>query len=98
MSSLLDLTQATLGGKLSPSFTITGGENVNVSPRLRFYFAGTDKLPKAARNLIISLIEAVIISLERDGTEGQARSLLPLAVGSHAEGEKQASWPLHIYR
>ena len=33
-------------------------------PQLRFHFARVDKLPKAARSLIISLIEAVIIFLE----------------------------------
>ena len=33
-------------------------------PQLRFHFARVDKLPIAARNLIISLIEAVIIFLE----------------------------------
>jgi len=31
-------------------------------PQLRFHFAQADKLPRAARNLIISLIEAVIVS------------------------------------
>ena len=34
-------------------------------PQLRFHFARVDKLPRAARNLIISLIEGVIIFLER---------------------------------
>jgi len=34
-------------------------------PQLRFHFARVDKLPRAARNLIISLIEAVIIFLDR---------------------------------
>jgi len=34
-------------------------------PQLRFYFARVDKLPKVARNLIISIIEAVIIFFER---------------------------------
>ncbi len=29
-------------------------------PRLRFHFARADKLPEAARNLIISMVEAVI--------------------------------------
>ncbi len=34
-------------------------------PQLRFHFARVDKLPRAARNLIISLIEAAIIFLDR---------------------------------
>ncbi len=34
-------------------------------PQLRFHFARVDKLPIAARSLVISLIEAVIIFLER---------------------------------
>ena len=34
-------------------------------PQLRFHFAQVDKLPRAARNLIINLIEAAIIFLER---------------------------------
>jgi len=34
-------------------------------PQLRFHFARVDKLPRAARGLIISLIESVIIFLER---------------------------------
>lgn len=34
-------------------------------PQLRFHFAQVDKLPRAARNLIISLIEAAIIFLDR---------------------------------
>ena len=35
-------------------------------PHLRFYFARVDKLPKAARDQVISHIEAVIMFLERD--------------------------------
>ena len=35
-------------------------------PQLRFHFARVDKLPRAARGLIISLIESVIIFLEAD--------------------------------
>ena len=38
-------------------------------PQLRFHFARVDKLPKAARTLIISVIEAVIIYLERGGID-----------------------------
>ncbi len=37
--------------------------------KLRFHFTRADRLPKAARNLIIGLIEAVIISLETGGTK-----------------------------
>jgi len=38
-------------------------------PQLRFHFIRIDKLPKVARNLIISLIEAVIIFLDKGGIE-----------------------------
>ena len=38
-------------------------------PQLRFHFARVDKLPRAARGLIISLIESVIIFLERGGID-----------------------------
>ncbi len=38
-------------------------------PQLRFHFARVDKLPKAARNLIISIIEAVIVYLETSGRD-----------------------------
>ncbi len=38
-------------------------------PRLRFHFAQADKLPKAARNLVIGLIEGIIIFLDKGGIE-----------------------------
>jgi len=38
-------------------------------PQLRFHFARVDKLPRAARGLIISLIESVIIFLEADAVD-----------------------------
>ena len=38
-------------------------------PQLRFHFARVDKLPRAAKNLIISIIEAVIIYLEANEIE-----------------------------
>ena len=38
-------------------------------PQLRFQFARVDNLPRAAKNLIIALIEAVIIYLERGSRE-----------------------------
>lgn len=38
-------------------------------PQLRFHFGRADKLPKAARNLIISVIEAVISYLEAESSE-----------------------------
>jgi len=41
-----------------------GAETTFGDPQLKFHFARVDKLPKAARNLIISLIEAVITFLE----------------------------------
>lgn len=33
-------------------------------PRLRFHFAQADKLPEAARNLITSIVAAIIVYLE----------------------------------
>lgn len=36
-------------------------------PRLRFHFARVDKLPRAARNVIINMNEALIIFLENGG-------------------------------
>ncbi len=38
-------------------------------PQLRFHFARVDKLPRAARGLVISLIESVIIFLEGGGID-----------------------------
>ena len=38
-------------------------------PQLRFHFARVDKLPKAARNLIVSIIEAVIVYFETGGID-----------------------------
>jgi len=38
-------------------------------PQLRFHFARVDKLPRAARGLIISLIETVIVFLEGGGID-----------------------------
>ena len=38
-------------------------------PRLRFHFARADKLPEAARNLIISMVEAVIAFLGTGGAK-----------------------------
>lgn len=35
--------------------------------RLKFHFARVDKLPKAARNLVIGIIEAVIVFFDSDG-------------------------------
>ena len=37
-------------------------------PQLRFHFARVDKLPRAARGLIIGIIEAIIIYLEKGRT------------------------------
>jgi len=40
-------------------------------PQLRFHLAQVDKLPKAARNLIISIVKSVIVFLEaRIGKDG----------------------------
>ncbi len=41
------------------------GETTFADPQLRFHFARVDKLPREARKLVISLIESVIIFLER---------------------------------
>ena len=38
-------------------------------PRLRFHFAQADKLPEPARNLIISIVAAIIAYLETGGIE-----------------------------
>ena len=46
-----------------------GGKTTLGDPRLRFHFARVDKLPEAARNLVISIIGAVIIFLERGGID-----------------------------
>ncbi|MBA7541246.1 hypothetical protein ES705_33553 [subsurface metagenome] len=46
-----------------------GTETTFGDPQLKFHFARVDKLPKAARNLIISLIEVVITFLET-GSKG----------------------------
>ncbi len=45
-------------------------------PQLRFHFAQADKLPRADRNLIISLIEAVIVSRGIEAT-GEEKKLNP---------------------
>ena len=37
-------------------------------PQLRFHFARVDRLPRAARTLVIGIIEAIIIYLEEGGT------------------------------
>ncbi len=44
-----------------------GAEAKFSDARLKFHFARVDKLPKAARNLIIGIIEAVIVFLDTDG-------------------------------
>ena len=36
-------------------------------PQLRFHFARVDKLPLAARNLVIGIIESAIVYLETEG-------------------------------
>ena len=38
-------------------------------PRLRFHFAQADKLPEPARNLIISIVAAIIAYLGTDGID-----------------------------
>ena len=38
-------------------------------PQLRFQFAQVDKLPMAARNLVIAIIQAIIVYLERSGRD-----------------------------
>ncbi len=46
-----------------------GAKTTFGDPQLKFHFARLDKLPKPARNLMISIIEAVIIFLETGGIE-----------------------------
>ncbi len=41
------------------------GKTTFSDPQLRFHFARADKLPEAARKLVISLIEAAIIHLDK---------------------------------
>ena len=41
-----------------------GPETMFGDPRLRFHFAQADKLPESARNLIISIVVAIIAYLE----------------------------------
>ena len=38
-------------------------------PRLKFHFTEVDKLPRAARNLVIGLIETVIVFFEAGGMD-----------------------------
>jgi len=38
-------------------------------PQLRFHFSRVDKMPKAAKTLVINVIEALIMSLEAGGTK-----------------------------
>ncbi len=40
-------------------------------PQLRFHFTQVDRMPKAARSLVISLIEAVITFINIGGIEGK---------------------------
>lgn len=42
-------------------------ETTFTDPRLRFHFARVDKLPRAARNVIINMNEALIAFLENGG-------------------------------
>jgi len=44
-----------------------GAEGEFSDARLKFHFARVDKLPKAARNLIIGIIEAVIVFFDAGG-------------------------------
>lgn len=39
-------------------------ETIFGDPRLRFHFAQADKLPEPARNLIISIVAAIIAYIE----------------------------------
>jgi len=49
--------------RLLERLTSEGGALIT-DPQLRFHLVKVDKLPEAARNLIISTIKSVIISLE----------------------------------
>jgi hypothetical protein len=44
-------------------------------PRLRFHFSRADKLPEAARNLVISMVEVIITFFETDKKENKATGL-----------------------
>lgn len=44
-----------------------GPETTLTDPRLKFHFAQADKLPEAARNLIVSIIAAIIAYLGASG-------------------------------
>ena len=40
-------------------------------PRLRFYFVRLGKLPKVTRNLVITIIQAIITHIEVNGGDGK---------------------------
>ena len=43
-------------------------------PQVRFHFAQVDKLPKAKRNVILSVIEALIVNLKSEDSAPKAKS------------------------
>jgi lambda repressor-like predicted transcriptional regulator len=42
-------------------------------PQVRFHFAQVDKLPKEKRNIILSVIEALIVNLKSEDSKAQPR-------------------------
>ena len=42
-------------------------------PQVRFHFAQVDKLPKEKRNVILSVIEALIVNLKSEDSKAQPR-------------------------
>jgi len=78
-------------------------------PQLRFHFAQVDKLPEAARSLIISIIQSIITYLDSGGRvhhEGQTFSLsgdntglmCPFKLVSCDEGYCQKCQKFHDWR
>ena len=55
-------------------------------PQVKFHFAQVDKLPKAKRNVILSVIEALIVNLE---TEDSAKQNKAAGVAEAAKGRRK---------
>ena len=55
-------------------------------PQVRFHFAQVDKLPKEKRNVILSVIEALIVNLQ---TEDSAAKNKAMGVAETAKGRRK---------
>jgi len=55
-------------------------------PQVRFHFAQVDKLPKAKRNVILSVIEALIVNLQ---TEDSAEQDKAMGVAETSKGRRK---------